>query len=121
MKLQEMGKEIIPVDQIARRICQLRGENVQFLKCQFGISKPGRGGRRRSERFVFTEQGIPMLSSMLNSEPSGERTRLSCWRWGPCHRELFLRPTTHVFAVYSPEGFSAKRRKGHARRVRSAA
>jgi len=46
---------------------QLNAEEVDFLKCQFGISKPGRGGRRRSRPFVFTEQGIAMLSSVLNS------------------------------------------------------
>ena len=47
---------------------QLSTEEVHFLKCQFGISKPGRGGRRRSTPFAFTEQGIAMLSSVLNSE-----------------------------------------------------
>jgi hypothetical protein len=46
---------------------QLSADEVDFLKCQFGISKPGRGGRRRSRPFVFTEQGIAMLSSVLNS------------------------------------------------------
>jgi len=47
---------------------QLSLEEVDFLKCQFGISKPGRGGRRRSRPFVFTEQGVAMLSSVLQSE-----------------------------------------------------
>lgn len=47
---------------------QLSAAEADFLKCQFGISKPGRGGRRRSRPFVFTEQGIAMLSSVLNSE-----------------------------------------------------
>jgi hypothetical protein len=47
---------------------QLSAEQVRSLKCQVGISKPGRGGRRRSRPFVFTEQGIAMLSSVLNSE-----------------------------------------------------
>jgi hypothetical protein len=47
---------------------QLSVAEADFLKCQFGISKPGRGGRRRSRPFVFTEQGIAMLSSVLNSE-----------------------------------------------------
>ena len=39
---------------------QLSLEEVHFLKCQFGISKPSRGGRRRSRPFVFTEQGVAM-------------------------------------------------------------
>jgi ORF6N domain len=47
---------------------QLNAEEVHSLKCQIGISKPGRGGRRRSMPFVFTEQGIAMLSSVLSSE-----------------------------------------------------
>jgi len=37
------------------------------LKCQFGISKPGRGGGRY-QPYAFTEQGVAMLSSVLNSE-----------------------------------------------------
>ena len=47
---------------------QLSLEEVHFLKCQFGISKPSRGGRRRSRPFVFTEQGVAMLSSVLQSD-----------------------------------------------------
>ena len=47
---------------------QLSLEEVHSLKCQFGISKPSRGGRRRSRPFVFTEQGVAMLSSVLQSE-----------------------------------------------------
>jgi hypothetical protein len=45
---------------------QLRPEELANLKFQFGISSWG--GRRRSRPFVFTEQGIAMLSSVLNSE-----------------------------------------------------
>jgi len=47
---------------------QLTLEEVHCLKCQFGISKPSRGGRQRSRPFVFTEQGVAMLSSVLQSE-----------------------------------------------------
>jgi hypothetical protein len=36
------------------------------LKSQFVISKPGRGGRRHLP-YAFTEQGVAMLSSVLNS------------------------------------------------------
>ncbi|MDO9565644.1 MAG: ORF6N domain-containing protein [Candidatus Desulfaltia sp.] len=31
------------------------------MRCQTGISKPGRGGRRYLP-YVFTEQGVAMLS-----------------------------------------------------------
>src|SRR5436309_1918012 len=45
---------------------QLKPEELTNLKFQFGISSWG--GRRRSRPYVFTEQGIAMLSSVLNSE-----------------------------------------------------
>jgi ORF6N domain-containing protein len=45
---------------------QLKPEELANLKFQFGISSWG--GRRRSPPYVFTEQGIAMLSSVLNSE-----------------------------------------------------
>ncbi len=38
-----------------------------FLRSQFAISKDNRGGRRFAP-FVFTEQGISMLSGILNSD-----------------------------------------------------
>jgi hypothetical protein len=37
------------------------------LTSQFAISKKGRGGRRTLP-YAFTEQGVAMLSSVLNSE-----------------------------------------------------
>ena len=53
---------------------QLTEEEYNFLRCQFGISKnyvenkvDGRGGRRYLP-YVFTEQGISMLASVLHSE-----------------------------------------------------
>ena len=47
---------------------QLTTEEATFLKCQSGTSKKdGRGGRRTLP-YVFTEQGISMLSSVLHSE-----------------------------------------------------
>ena len=44
---------------------QLDAEEVANLKFQFGISSWG--GRRRLP-YAFTEQGVAMLSSVLNSE-----------------------------------------------------
>ena len=46
---------------------QLGAEELRFLKCQFGISKRGRGGGRYRP-YAFTEQGVAMLSSVLNNE-----------------------------------------------------
>ena len=39
----------------------------KILKSQFVISKDGRGGSR-TKPYAFTEQGVAMLSSVLNSE-----------------------------------------------------
>jgi hypothetical protein len=46
---------------------QLTAEEVGSLRSQFATSKQGRGGRRYAP-LVFTEQGIAMLSTVLNSE-----------------------------------------------------
>jgi ORF6N domain len=46
---------------------QLSAEEVHSLRCQFGISKPDRGGGRYRP-YAFTEQGVAMLSSVLRSE-----------------------------------------------------
>ena len=46
---------------------QLAAEEVRSLRSQFATSKQGRGGRRYAP-LVFTEQGIAMLSTVLNSE-----------------------------------------------------
>ena len=46
---------------------QLTDEEWKGLRSQIAISKGNRGGRR-SAPFVFTEQGIAMLSTVLNSE-----------------------------------------------------
>jgi len=46
---------------------QLTEDEVNSLRCQIGISKEGKGGRRYLP-FVFTEHGVLMLSSVLNSK-----------------------------------------------------
>jgi hypothetical protein len=46
---------------------QLTAEEVASLRSQFATSKKGRGGRRYAP-YAFTEQGIAMLSTVLNSE-----------------------------------------------------
>lgn len=46
---------------------QLTKEEAESLRSQIAISKGGRGGRR-SLPYAFTEQGVAMLSSVLNSE-----------------------------------------------------
>ena len=47
---------------------QLTKVEVESLTFQIGMSKlPGRGGRR-TRPYAFTEQGVAMLSTVLNSE-----------------------------------------------------
>src|ERR1700733_2315483 len=46
---------------------QLTLQEVANLRFQFGISSLAHGGRR-FRPFAFTEQGVAMLSSVLNSE-----------------------------------------------------
>jgi hypothetical protein len=46
---------------------QLTSEEVEFLRSQIATSKRGRGGRRYAP-YVFTEQGVAMLSTVINSE-----------------------------------------------------
>ncbi len=46
---------------------QLSADEASHLRSQIGTSKRGRGGLRYLP-YVFTEQGVAMLSSVLNSE-----------------------------------------------------
>jgi ORF6N domain-containing protein len=46
---------------------QLTEDEAEALRFQIGTSNRGRGGRRYLP-YVFTEQGVAMLSSVLNSE-----------------------------------------------------
>ena len=46
---------------------QLTSEEAASLRSQFATSKTGRGGRRYAP-YAFTEQGVAMLSTVLNSE-----------------------------------------------------
>ena len=46
---------------------QLTESEARLLRSQFATSKEGRGGRRYPP-YAFTEQGVAMLSSVLNSE-----------------------------------------------------
>lgn len=46
---------------------QITGEEAELLRCQTGISKSERGGRRYLP-YAFSEQGVAMLSSVLNSK-----------------------------------------------------
>jgi len=47
---------------------QLTDSEYEVLRCQIGTLKTGRGTHRKYLPLVFTEQGIAMLSSVLNSD-----------------------------------------------------
>ena len=46
---------------------QLTLEEVESLRSQIATLKPGRGQHRKYAPYAFTEQGVAMLSSVLNS------------------------------------------------------
>jgi hypothetical protein len=46
---------------------QLNESEAKFLRCQFVTSKNGQGGRQYNP-YVFTQEGIAMLSGVLNSD-----------------------------------------------------
>lgn len=50
---------------------QLTKEESESLRLQFATSKTGRGGRR-TPPYAFTEQGVAMLSSVLNSDRAAQ-------------------------------------------------
>ena len=51
---------------------QLTAEEIESLRSQFATLKTGRGRHRKYLPYVFTEQGVAMLSSVLNSEKAIE-------------------------------------------------
>jgi len=46
----------------------LTAEEAESLRSHFAILKPGRGKHRKYLPYVFTEQGVAMLSGVLNSD-----------------------------------------------------
>ena len=47
---------------------QLRAQEYDSLRSQIATLNPGRGQHRKYLPYVFTEQGVAMLSSVLNSD-----------------------------------------------------
>ena len=56
---------------------QLSDEEAKLLRSQIVISKKRRGGRRYLP-YAFTDQGVAMLSSVLNSEAQLKSILKSC-------------------------------------------
>jgi ORF6N domain len=78
---------------------QLTSEEAEALRCQIGTSKTGRGGRR-FRPYVFTEQGVAMLSSVLRSRRAVRvnveimRAFVRLRRWLVTHEDLARRLDT---------------------------
>ena len=53
-------------------MCELTAEETEKWRCQFGTSKSGDKMGLRYYPFAFTEHGILMLSSVLNSEKASQ-------------------------------------------------
>ena len=51
---------------------QLKVEEYKVLRCHFGTLKKGRGEHKKYLPYVFTEQGIAMLSGVLKSDKAAE-------------------------------------------------
>lgn len=67
---------------VRRNIERFDGEDFMFeltseelSRCQFGILNKGRGGNIKYLPFAFTELGVSMLSSVLNSKTAIEINR----------------------------------------------
>jgi ORF6N domain len=72
VKTQEASREILATPLIERRIFVIRERQVdarRALRSQIATSNEGRGGRRYAP-YVFTEQGVAMLSGVLHSDRS---------------------------------------------------
>jgi hypothetical protein len=79
---------------------QLTDKETEGLIFQSGRSK-GRGGRRHRP-YAFTEQGVAMLSTVLNSERAGKNSLLPST--APCDKRLPL-PSARVRSFYKPLDF----------------
>ena len=69
---------------------QLTQQEFTSLMSQFATSKPVRGGRRKRP-WAFTEQGVAMLSSVLNS-PTAVRVNIEIMRTFVRLRRLMATP-----------------------------
>ena len=67
---------------------QLTTDEENVLRCQTGTSKPRRGGRRYLP-YVFTEQGVAMLSSVLHS-PRAVQVNIAIMRAFVRLREMLM-------------------------------
>lgn len=86
---------------VRRNIERFEGNDFMFeltkeelSRCQFGILNKGRGGNFKYMPFAFTELGVAMLSSVLNSKTAIEVNR-SIMRAFVAVRQLLTLPSSN--------------------------
>lgn len=94
---------------VRRNIERFEGEDFMFeltwdelSRCQIGTLNQGRGTNIKYLPFAFTELGISMLSSVLNSKTAIEINR-NIMRAFVAVRQLILAPSTDRVAVIEKE------------------
>jgi len=94
---------------VRRNIERFEGEDFMFeltweeiSRCQIGILNKGRGGNLKYLPFAFTELGVSMLSSVLNSKTAIEVNR-NIMRAFVAVRQLILAPPTDRVAEIEKE------------------
>jgi hypothetical protein len=84
------------LDRFSDYAFQLTADEFAALTSQIAISKTGRGGRRTAP-WAFTEHGVVMVATILNSEPAIHAMRLVVETFVAAHRmaqRLFGAATT---------------------------
>lgn len=94
---------------VRRNIERFEGDDFMFeltreelSRCQIGILNKGRGGNFKYLPFAFTESGVAMLSSVLNSKTAIEINR-GIMRAFIAMRQLVLTPPTNDIAKLQNE------------------
>lgn len=94
---------------VRRNIERFEGEDFMFeltkeelSRCQFGILNKGRGSNFKYMPFAFTELGVAMLSSVLNSKTAIEINR-SIMRAFVAVRQMLIAPPVNAIAELQNE------------------
>jgi hypothetical protein len=95
------------IDRFPEDFCfQLTEEELEALRFQIGISNKGRGGRRYLP-YVFTEQGVAMLASVLNSPRSEDIL---------CYARAYRMPDLGAAHTHSRSSRHERRHHNHRKR-----
>ncbi len=91
---------------VRRNIERFEGEDFMFIitkeelsRCHFGILNKGRGYNIKYLPFAFTELGISMLSSILNSKTAIEINRKIMRVFVSLRQLILISPTDRIFEL----------------------